>query len=83
MLHFRKTTRRQDPELAEPVIAKVANRQFYCKDGYCNMDAAACIHINASGSLAVYAVTFWLDENRIKFTSFRTEADAEYRQAEQ
>lgn len=70
-----ETLRETNPVLAKPLIMKIANRQFYCKDGYCNMDAAAGLYINPSGSLALYAATFWLDQNTIKFTAFNPEAD--------
>lgn len=55
-----ETLRETDPVLAKPSITKIANRQFYRKDGYCNMDAAAGLYINSSGSLTLYATTFWL-----------------------
>ena len=61
------------PGTQKPVLSKIANRQFFCKDGYCNMDAAAGLYIHPSGRLSLYAATFWLDENMLKFTSFRAE----------
>jgi len=73
-----ETLRETDPLLARPEIIKIANRQFYCKDGYCNMDAAAGLYINPSGSLSLYAATFWLDKNTIKFTAFNPEREINF-----
>lgn len=70
-----KTLRETNPTLAKPQIVKIAHRQFYCKDGYCNMDAAAGLYTNPAGSLTLYAATFWLDKNTIKFTAFNPGAD--------
>jgi len=58
------------PAAQKAVLIKIAHRQFFCKDGYCNMDAAAGLYIHPSGRLSLYAATFWIDENMLKFTSF-------------
>jgi hypothetical protein len=64
------------PKLTKPVIKKITNRQFYCKDGQCNMDAAAGLYIHPTGELSLYAATFWLEENMIKFMSFAASRDS-------
>ncbi len=70
-----KITRMQNPVLAEPIITKIANRQFSCKGGYCNMDAASCLYIDSGGRMTIYSTAFWLDEETIKFISFSSEPD--------
>lgn len=65
-----ETTQSSDAFLKLPRVVKVANRQFYCKDGYCNMDAAGGIYVSPEGALSVYAATFWLAKDLVKFKSF-------------
>jgi len=65
-----------DPELTKPVIQKITNQQFFCKDGQCNMDAAAGLYIHPNGELSLYAATFWLEGNMIKFMSFALGRDS-------
>jgi hypothetical protein len=65
------TTTALAPVLATPSIVKVANRQFYCKDGYCNMDASAGLDVDLlSGRLEVYAAAPWVDGDQLKFTVY-------------
>ena len=71
-----KTTSESEPILEKPEITKIARKQFYCKDGFCNMDAGAGLYISDSGEFSLYAVTFWLEDNKIKFTSFSSEPDS-------
>jgi len=60
------------PVLARPSLVKTASTQMYCKDGYCNMDAAAGLYVDPeSRTIEVYAATGWLDDDRIKFTVYR------------
>jgi hypothetical protein len=60
------------PVLLKPQLIKVANRQFDCRDGYCNMDAAAGLDVDAATqSLHVYAAAGWLDDDAIRFTVYR------------
>ena len=60
------------PILLEPKLIKVANRQFDCRDGSCNMDAAAGLDVDAAAqSLHVYAAAGWLDDDAIRFTIYR------------
>ncbi len=60
------------PILLKPQLIKVANRQFDCRDGYCNMDAAAGLDVEAATqSLHVYAAAGWLDEDAIRYTVYR------------
>lgn len=60
------------PSLRKPQLVKVANKQFDCRDGYCNMDAAAGLDVDAARqSLDVYAAAGWLDGDAIRFTVYR------------
>jgi len=60
------------PRLARPALVKVASNRMYCKDGYCNMDAASGLHVDPdTRSLEIYAAPAWLDDDRIKFTVYR------------
>lgn len=64
------------PRLFKPTLIKTAHRQFYCKDGFCNMDAGASLYIDPeTRSLFVYAATFWLEGDIVKFTAYRSEAN--------
>ena len=64
-------TERANPVLAKPTILKVANRKLECKDGFCNLDAAAGLFVDpATQSLSVYATSGWLDRDRIKMTIY-------------
>lgn len=56
--------------LRPPVVTKIANRHLVCRAGYCNLDAAAGLYIDRDGRLAIYAATFWLDDNKLKLTEF-------------
>jgi hypothetical protein len=64
--------RSESPRLARPALVKTANSRMYCKDGYCNMDAAAGIYVDpATRSLEVYAAPAWINGDRLKFTVYR------------
>ncbi|MFQ5584036.1 MAG: hypothetical protein ACE5GL_06335 [Calditrichia bacterium] len=65
----------ENPQLMEPKIEKLSGKQFYCKDGFCNMDAAAGLYIHPDGTFTLYAATFWLENQKIKFTSFTSMPD--------
>lgn len=66
---------KENPKLMEPKIEKLSGKQFYCKDGFCNMDAAAGLYIHPDGTFTLYAATFWLENQKIKFTSFTSLPD--------
>lgn len=60
------------PGLLKPRLIKTANKQFDCREGYCNMDAAASLDVDpVTQSLDVYAAAGWLDDGAIKFTVHR------------
>jgi hypothetical protein len=60
------------PRLGRPSIVKVANRLLRCTNGYCNLDAAAGLAVDAdTESLSVYAAPGWLDGETLKITVFR------------
>ncbi len=60
------------PRLARPSLIKTANSRMYCKDGYCNMDAAAGVHVDPdTRALEIYAAPAWIDDGQIKFTVYR------------
>lgn len=59
--------------LEVPSIVKVANRMLRCRDGYCNLDAAAGLFVDPEAqTLSVYAAPGWLDGNMIKITVYRS-----------
>jgi hypothetical protein len=60
------------PELSVPVITKIANRHFRCEDGNCNLDAGAGLYIDETGNFTIYAISFWLDDSKIKITEFHS-----------
>jgi len=62
--------RTTSPTLHEPTVTKIANRHLVCRDGHCNLDAAAGLYVDSDGGLSVYAATFWLDDNSLKLTEF-------------
>jgi len=67
-----ETAKADSPSLARPSLVKTASLQMYCKDGYCNMDAAAGLHVDpATRTLEVYAAPGWVHDDRIKFTAYR------------
>lgn len=58
--------------LAVPNLTKVATRSLTCRDGFCNMDAAAGLFVDPdSRSLSVYAMPGWLDGDTVKATVYR------------
>ena len=58
--------------LAVPLVIKVATRELTCRDGFCNMDAAAGLFVDPdSRSLFVYAMPGWLDGDTVKATVYR------------
>ena len=63
-------TQSSSPTLREPTVTKIANRHLVCQGGHCNLDAAGGLYIDRDGGLAVYAATFWLDDNSLKLTEF-------------
>jgi hypothetical protein len=71
-----ETTIADEPTLMTPSLTKVASRRFYCKDGYCNMDASAGIHVDLETlSLHVYAAAVWLHRDIIRFTAYGPASD--------
>ena len=54
-----------------PVITKVANRHFYCKDNQGNFDAAAGIYTDENGNVGVYSAYFYIENSLLKLTEFR------------
>jgi hypothetical protein len=65
------------PRLEKPVIVKVANRMLRCTSGYCNMDAAAGLYVDANTqTLSVYAAAGWLDDETMKLTVYAGESAA-------
>jgi hypothetical protein len=61
------------PTLAKPAVIKVANRMLYCRDGFCNLDAAAGLFVDpGTDSMAVYAAPGWLDGDTLKLTVYRS-----------
>ena len=69
----RDTIDASTPQLVLPAVVKVATRPLRCTDGYCNLDAAAGLYVDLSSqSMIVYATPGWLDDDRIKFTVYRT-----------
>ena len=60
------------PALARPDVIKTANRLLRCTGGYCNMDAAAGLFVDAeTQSLSVYAAPGWLSGNVVRTTVYR------------
>ncbi len=57
-------------ELAVPRITKIANHHLVCEDGYCNLDAAGGVHVDARGELVIYGAAFWVDGDRLQLTEF-------------
>ena len=58
--------------LSVPDLIKVASHRMNCKDGFCNMDAAAGLFVDTdSRSLSVYAMPGWLDGDTVKATVYR------------
>lgn len=69
----RETTHGANPMLTAPVVVKVANRMLYCKDGFCNLDAAAGLFVDpATHSMAIYAGAGWLDGETLKVAVYRS-----------
>jgi len=61
------------PRLAGLTVVKIATRVLRCSDGYCNMDAAAGLFVDANTqSLNVYAAPGWLDGDTVKATVYRS-----------
>jgi hypothetical protein len=61
----------EPPVLSAPAIVKVANRQLQCRDGYCDLDAAAGLYIDPdTQSLSVYATPGWLDGDTVKLSVY-------------
>ena len=48
---------------SSPVITKVANRHFYCKDNQGNFDAAAGIYTDENGNMGIYSAHFYIENN--------------------
>ncbi len=59
-----------------PVITKVANRHFYCKDNQGNFDAAAGIYTDENGNMGIYSAYFYTEDSLLKFTEFRWVEDS-------
>ena len=58
--------------LAVPGVTRIASHRLNCKDGFCNMDAAAGLFVDpVSRSLSVYAMPGWLDGDTVKATVYR------------
>ena len=58
--------------LAVPDVIKIASRRLNCKDGFCNLDAAAGLYVDPdTGSMSVYAMPGWLDGDTVKATVYR------------
>lgn len=70
-----RSLRMSNPEFAIPTIIKLASKVFECKDGQCNMDAAAGIYVDSSGILNIFSAPHWRSGNIIKFNSFRSDPD--------
>jgi hypothetical protein len=69
----RQTTHDPNPALQRPAVIKVANRMLYCKDGFCNLDAAAGLFVDPdTRSMAIYAAPGWLDGDTLKVTVYPT-----------
>jgi hypothetical protein len=69
----RETTHDTNPTLARPAVIKVANRMLQCRDGYCNLDAAAGLFVDPGAqSISVYATPGWLDGDTLKLTVYRS-----------
>jgi hypothetical protein len=67
----------ESPRLEKPVIVKIANRMLRCTSGYCNLDAAAGLYIDAhTQTLSVYAAAGWLDDDTMKLTVYTGESSA-------
>lgn len=65
------TIDRPEPRLVPPALVKAGSRPLRCTDGFCNLDAAAGLHVDAlSQSMSVYATPGWLDGDRLKFTVY-------------
>jgi hypothetical protein len=64
---------RESPETVPvPAVIKVASHRLKCKDGFCNMDAAAGLFVDPeTRSLSVYAMPGWLDGDTVKATVYR------------
>jgi hypothetical protein len=61
------------PRLESVIVTKIATRILRCTDGYCNMDAAAGLFVDANTqSLSVYAAPGWLDGDIVKATVYRS-----------
>ena len=60
------------PALARPGVIKTANRLLRCSGGYCNMDAAAGLFVDADAqSLSVYAAPGWVSGDVVRTTVYR------------
>ena len=60
------------PALARPDVIKAANRRLRCTGGYCNLDAAAGLFVDADRqSLSVYAAPGWLNGDVVRATVYR------------
>ena len=56
-------------------MIKTANRLLRCTGGYCNMDAAAGLFIDAeTQSLSLYAAPGWLSGNVVRTTVYPGES---------
>ena len=62
----------KESEAAEkPALVKFANRMLRCTSGFCNLDAAAGLYVDAdTQTLSVYATAGWLDDDRMKLTVY-------------
>jgi hypothetical protein len=57
---------------AAPDVIKIGSRRLNCKDGFCNMDAAAGLFVDPdASSMSVYAMPGWLDGDTVKATVYR------------
>ena len=60
------------PALARPDVIKIANRRLQCTGGYCNLDAAAGLFVDAdTQTLSVYAAPGWLNGDVVRATVYR------------
>jgi hypothetical protein len=60
------------PRLAQPALVKASSRPLRCTGGFCNLDAAAGLYVDAvAQSLTIYAAPGWLDDDRMKLTVWK------------
>ena len=65
------TTKDNEPVLEMPAVAKVANRMFRCRDGFCSFGAAAGLFIDpVTLDMSIYSTPGWLDSDAMKITIY-------------